>query len=209
VYSEQVDIERQWDLTAHQALQPEMMQGETLLWSGRPLQRIIFRSSDWFAIPFSLLWGGFSLFWEWNVLGIGQYAGRTGQDAPVFFQLWGIPFVLIGQYMIWGRFFHAAWKKSELRYGVTNRRVIVLVQGRTRKVIDGALRSLSTVEVAVRPDGAGTVSFQPQTNAAWFVANSGRKGFNTGPDFQSLTFFDIPGARQVYDIIRNARDSYQ
>ena len=39
-------------------IQEELLTGETVLWTGQPLRQVIFHPSDWYAIPFSLLWGG-------------------------------------------------------------------------------------------------------------------------------------------------------
>ena len=86
--------------------------GEKLLWSGQPKQGMRLQAGDAFMIPFSLLWGGFAIFWEIAALGIGfSPHGRAATTAkePNFiayiFPLWGIPFVLMGLYMIFGRFF--------------------------------------------------------------------------------------------------------
>src|SRR5213078_3004984 len=74
-------------VTPFEEVQPYLRPQEQLLWAGRPDPRLLFSSSDVFMVPFSLMWGGFAIFWE---------AGVLGSDAPLFFRLWGIPFVLIG-----------------------------------------------------------------------------------------------------------------
>src|SRR5690242_910458 len=103
--------------------QPDLLRGERVLWTGQPDAGRIFSSYDVFAIPFSLLWGGFAFFWEASVLGMGVF-GSSGGGGPVlsFFALWGIPFVLIGLYMIVGRFFYKAWARKRTWYAVTSTR---------------------------------------------------------------------------------------
>src|SRR5438046_585524 len=64
------------------AIQGQLASGERLLWSGRPVEGIVFRPSDAFMIPFSLMWGGFALFWEYSVI--------STDKAPLFFMLWGL-----------------------------------------------------------------------------------------------------------------------
>ena len=68
-------------------------------------------------IPFSLMWGGFSFFWEYEAVKSG---------GPLFFDLWGVPFLLVGLYMIVGRFFYEAMLRSRTYYGLTNQRVIII-----------------------------------------------------------------------------------
>ena len=67
-----------------------------MLWAGRPDSGVLFGRGDLLLVPFTVLWGGFAVFW--NVM---AWRGH----APVFFRLWGIPFLLAGLYVIVGRFF--------------------------------------------------------------------------------------------------------
>jgi hypothetical protein len=112
------------DQASFEAIQPELTSGESILWAAQPNTSGIFRREDLYLIPFSLLWGGFAIFWEAGVTGF--WGSSKTHPAPAFFMLWGIPFVVIGQYMIWGRFIVAAWKKRRTFYALTNRRAVVV-----------------------------------------------------------------------------------
>ena len=146
------------DSRAAMKVQPEMMSGESVYWAGMPNLKIIFHSDDWAVVPFSLLWGGFAIFWEAGVLG---YWGNGPRGGPsLFMALWGIPFIVIGQYMIWGRFLYDAWVKRRTFYAVTNRRVLILQEGWRRKTSSTYLEAIPTIE----RDGiaTGTLWFGPK-----------------------------------------------
>lgn len=187
-------------------IQSELIAGESLLWCGQPLRRIVFHQRDLFAIPFSLLWGGFAIFWEWGVTGhIGN--SQHSHGAPAFFVLWGIPFVLIGQYLIWGRFLYTAWRKGRTFYAVTNKRVLVVSTGMSRKVIDGYFRNLDSAALSVRSDGVGTIEFSSETfsGSAWGFGRRNRNN-QLDIDLATLVFFDIQDVRGVYQIIQTQRE---
>jgi hypothetical protein len=187
-------------------IQSELLSGESLLWCGQPLQRIIFHQRDLFSIPFSLLWGGFAIFWEWGVTG---HFGNSSQSrpAPGFFALWGIPFVVMGQYLMWGRFLYTAWRKGRTFYAITNKRVLVVSIGMSRKVIDGYFRNLDSAALSIRSDGVGTIDFAPAaiSYSNWGLGRGGR-GQQIDIDLSSLSFFDIADARSVYQLIQTQRE---
>lgn len=145
-------------------------------------------------LPFSLMWAGFAFFWEWQVL---------NSDAPAFFALWGIPFVLVGFYLIVGRFAVEARQRERTFYGVTNERVLIVSGLFNRKVKSLSLRNLSDLSVTEARNGEGSISFGGATPfASWFAAFPGWPGMESymGPRFDLL-----PNARTVYNVIRDAQ----
>ena len=188
-------------------LQSELGSGESLLWAGQPQRKVIFHSRDWFAIPFSLMWGGFAIFWEMGVTGFWGNP-ESSHTGPSLFVLWGIPFVVIGQYLIWGRFLYVGWKKTRTFYGVTNKRVLVLNAGNNRRVTDAFLSNLDSVSLSTRPDGIGTIEFvpEPEPQSTWGSSRSYRRSNQIDIDLSRLVFFDISDARSVYQVIQSQRE---
>lgn len=135
------------------AVQSELLPGESVIWAGKPELGIVFHKEDGLLIPFSLLWGGFAIFWEASVIGLGH------TKAWSFFSLWGIAFVLIGQYFIWGRFVYMAWLKKRTNYAVTNRRILVAQDGWKRQVASTYIDSLPTLTKDSGARGIGTLHF--------------------------------------------------
>jgi hypothetical protein len=192
----------QIDQNSFAAINPELTSGETILWAGQPNTHIILHKEDVFLIPFSLLWGGFAIFWE---AGVSGYWGSSTRSNPwAFGMIWGIPFVLIGQYFIWGRFFYAAWKKKRTHYAVTNRRVIVVQNGWRRQMTSAYLDTLPTLIKEEGSNGIGTLRFA-QPDPVW----SSQRGWGAwdGMSIGSVpTFTDIKDLASVYQLVSGLRE---
>jgi hypothetical protein len=122
--------------------------------------------------------------------------------------LWGIPFVLTGQYLIWGRFIYEAWLKRHTCYAITNQRVIVVVDSFNKKVVDGNLSQLTSTTLSTRSDGFGSIEFSPDPTYEAYSSRR-RNTSRMGLDLSRLAFYDIPEVRQVYSAIRSQRDRVQ
>ncbi|MBZ0111907.1 MAG: hypothetical protein K8J08_05575 [Thermoanaerobaculia bacterium] len=176
------------DPSAQMALTDRLLDGEQLLWAERPPEGLLLRGSDAFAIPFSLLWCGFAIFWEYGVI--------TG-EAPLLFRLWGVPFVAVGLYMVLGRFAVDAWQRAQTSYGVTDRRVLILTG---TKLTSLNLRTLSDVSLHEKSGGSGFI-----TLGATKMRNPSIAGWpgQQGPPRLELTAH----VRQAFDILTTAQQS--
>lgn len=72
------------------SIEHELDGNERLLWKGRPRSAIRLRSSDAYLIPFSLVWAGFAIVWEFAAI---MKIPKT-DPATWIFPLAGVPFVL-------------------------------------------------------------------------------------------------------------------
>lgn len=173
-----------------QELRAQLEPGERLLWSGFPRQGVTLRGQDMFMVPFSLMWGGFAIFWEYMAF---------QDDGPIFMKLWGIPFVLVGLWMIFGRFFTDAWTRARTVYGVTSRRVLIINGLARRQVRSLQLLGLAELNNSEQADGSGTITFG--AGPAWTAV----RGWPMSNQYLPPAFDGIPNVRDVLQTIRNAQ----
>jgi hypothetical protein len=162
---------------------------ETVRWTGQPPTGLLWRTTDWVLVPFSLMWGGFALFWESMVISAG---------APLVMQLWGVPFVCVGAYMIAGRFWWDANVRARTRYAVTDRAAYVVVDGFRGSVRRFAGPALAEVQIERRDDGSGTLRFGPNAPARgqWYGSRT--------PLASPNAFEAIRDVDHAYDAVRAA-----
>jgi len=179
--------------------------GESLLWSGKPFQGVKLRSQDIFLIPFSLVWGGIAVFWEIMALGI-FFANGEAEPPPravmIFLALFGVPVVLLGLYMIFGRFIVDARQRARTFYGVTDDRIIIVSGLFSQKLKSLNLRTLSDLAMSQKRDGTGTITFGPTHPFATFFGASSWPGAGS---YAPPRFAFIPNVAEVYRIIRDAQ----
>ncbi|MEO1645679.1 MAG: hypothetical protein AAFR67_10860 [Chloroflexota bacterium] len=95
-----------------------LLEGEHLIWRGRPSTWDLLSRYDIVLIPMSLFWGGVA-----TSFAMPAFRG----DIMSVNLLWSVPFFLIGQYFIWGRFVIKYWMRHNTRFAISNQRVFVLV----------------------------------------------------------------------------------
>ena len=182
-------------------IQPELLRGESIYWAGMPNPSVVFHSDDWVAVPFSLAWGGFAIFWEFMASG---YGGNHVRDSGFgFMSLWGIPFVLIGQYLIWGRFVYDGWLKRRTFYAITNRRVLVVQEAGKRKTRTIYLEGIPGIEREGQT--IGTLWFGPRLPLLGGRSrqSGGWSRFNLK---EVLMFADIDDLEAVYRLVLDLKE---
>lgn len=162
-----------------------MLPGEELLWDGAPEPGIHLRKEDAVLIPFSIFWTGAVSFWEFSVV---------SANAPLLFKVWGIPFVLIGLYMLFGRLIVSARRAAHTVYAVTNRRVLIVTRDRQRAI---ELNRIPCLEFQKHRSGLGTIFFDK--NSSLSQNQIGKVSFSA--DDSRLAFRNIRDSESVYRLI--------
>lgn len=198
-----VTVGRAWPVDdAKHEIAMELDGDEQLLWSGSPRRGVVFRQSDVFLIPFSLLWGGFALFWE--TIALMMMVGAGGHPVAFIFPLFGLPFVIIGLYLMFGRFWVDARIRARTFYGVTTKRIIIISGLFSRKIKSLDLRTLTDISFTERTDRTGIITFGPSHPFAWMYGGMQWPGM--GHQLQP-SFEMIEDVRRVYNTIRAAKES--
>lgn len=162
-------------------IRPYLASDEYVLWQGKPEKGSVFTKQDIFVIPFSIVWCGFSLFWEYTAL-----KSNTG-----FMALFGLPFVLFGLYFVFGRFIFAKKALKKTAYAVTNKRIFIY-ENSNIKIIDR--NQLPPANIETKKDGSGTITFGD-------INSYDNRQMNKSNGL--YMFKNIPDVNRVWNIIIN------
>ena len=186
----------------------DLLSDEEITWAGQPDPKIYFTKADAFLVPFSLLWGGFALFWEGAVIAaLLSGEGRSGNGGSLYmFVVFGSFFGVMGLYFMFGRFIYKRLRKKNTSYVITNKRVISLSTFLGRNLKTAYLDQISSMEKSANASGVGSITFGNPGQLTQYE--------NTGMDFfagsfgdSRPNFHDIHEVDKVFDLINSARST--
>ena len=176
----------------------QLLSGERIIWRGEPSQGIRFHAQDWFVIPFSLLWLGLVL-----TIFTSTPADAAGSDPAFGFIL---PFfIIIGLWMLCGRFLVDMLLRNGTEYALTNRRAIIeggLVRRSTRSI---NLAAAPEIRLQESGNGRGTIEFGNSPGFPFMMY----RGWPGASRFQAPAFELIDDAKSVYAMILDAQQHAQ
>lgn len=128
--------------------QSELLEGEEILWMGKPVMWKLFTSHDWLLIPFGFI----------QLLFFRLWLSQT-PDNDLLMRIILTVAIIYDLYLIIGRFFYKTWRKKYTNYVVTNRRLLILTSlfGRRLRVI--SLNTLITLEMTLSINQIGNLVF--------------------------------------------------
>lgn len=165
--------------------------GEKILWQGRPDGRVRVRIGDLFQTVFGVFFLGFAIFWTV----MAAFMTSQGGGPPgfrIFFPLFGLPFIAVGAYLVFGRFLWSAYQRRHTWYTLTDKRAFFAT--------DLPVRGRSLKSWRISP---GTViDFRPGPPASIFFAEEVRQG-NQGRRYRVPVGFEwIDEGEEVFRLIR-------
>jgi len=175
---------------------PALRPGERVLWQGMPERGVRVARRDLLLIPFSLIWLGFVVSWNIGV--------RAGGGAPLFFQLFGLIFLLIGLFFAVGRFVLDALLRARTTYTLTDRRALIVRTGAMSRHSSVDLRATADLHLSTEPGGLGTLRFGPAAPLLGF-GTSGLSFWVPALD-PTPQFTMLRDADRVFELALAARD---
>ena len=149
--------------------------GEQVLWQGAPGQGNLVTKENIFLIPFSIFWCGFAIFWETSVIMHGIWP----------FALFGLFFVFIGLYLVFGRFVYTVWVRKRTYYIITNLKIIRM---RNNKVDMMMRANMPPVSLTIHKNGNGTFRIgHTHPYASFTIRFPGMNGQNPSMELENIT----------------------
>ena len=170
---------------------------ERLLWVGGPATGIRFSPKSIIESAFGLFFFGFAIFWTAGAATplFMWLSGETKATGPflffVLFPLFGLPFIAVGAYMLFGHFFHDAYKRKRMRYALTNRRALITSWS-------GGKRRLQSFPITPET----VVDYEPGDEATIFFANEAYEDSDGDPQTRRVGFEHVIDGAAAYATIR-------
>ena len=139
------------DLEAQQEINRQLGSTERIRWVGRPKTGLTFQALDIFPTLFGMFWLA--------VIVPGFLGAWRSEDGPPFPILFMVPFLLVGLYLVIGRFVFDAWRRSRTFYGLTEQRVIILSGWFSTSIKSIPIKSLPDLSLKEKSNGSGTIIF--------------------------------------------------
>jgi hypothetical protein len=165
-----------------QIANPELRRGEKVIWADRPGPGARARSRIAHGL-FGMVFFSFAIFW------IGE---AWQPDAPIFFPLFGLPFVLVGLGIMLSPLW-AWWEaKNWLIYVLTDQRIMIIRLFPRHKVETFGPDDITKMERTTSPDGSGNLIFHEE------ITRNSKGGVSKKP----RGFYGIQDVRNVENAVR-------
>lgn len=150
--------------TINAALQPYVNTDEHLLWSAEAKKGIDFESKDFYSMLIAIVWCLGVI--AWVIIGFSM-------GAPLWFTASiGIPGVVTGFFLLYGRFMIDAIKRKNTIYGLTENNIIIQSGLFKQRVTLINISSISSIVLRnEKKDGSGTISIRHNRLAMWGYVN--------------------------------------
>jgi len=171
-------------------VEAELHDDEQLLWSGQPNpKRLMLRAMP--IVLFAVPWTAFAVFWMCGAAGFKVPDFKDGQS---FFPLFGIPFVLIGIFMLCSPLL-ALRKARRTIYAVTDQRAIIFQKGTSLQIESFGPDDLGDTIKRLRNDGSGDLILEQRVTYRQSKHGSRQR-------IKEIGFFGVEQVNDVEDKLR-------
>lgn len=185
----------------HAALfQPELLPGETLLWTGRPDTAKHFARADRYQIPFSLVVCGYFVYRFGRSITEGGYSGSL--DVLSLLAVAAL-LAVVTFYLLFGRFWLKRRTKLQTYYAITNLRALALISGTPSRLQSRFLDPSAGLKKQAGNNGSGSLIIGELEPIDKFTANTGIDEVFGNSESSILGLFDIADVEEAHETIKS------
>jgi hypothetical protein len=181
-------------------------EGEEILWQGKPDSAVDYRQLASGTTLFGLFFAGFATFWVSMAMFITSgMTDAVGRGIAFFFPLFGVPFILVGLYLVFGRLFWDAYQRRRTHYTLTNRAAFIATDLLGKRRLDRH-EITARNRLSLEDDTPGTVWFATVMHHHRRRKGPNRTGFRHATTTEeNIGFRRIAEARRVFALMRDVQ----